>query len=513
MSKCFDCGNVTRSGETYCLECRWERRQRAAEASERSSSTTQEAIAVEPPQQKIRGKGVYDPPPAKATKNLKVMLWVFAALVAIGGTAGIFAQNLPADLSASEPPTEQIEEDLSAMFFDANTVPLFVGRTAESAVLMMRDRFGEQFWDIKNKVTREGISTFYDSDRDLEKLEGLFVCSQSMAPGADIPDYAFGYLKIEVSDGCANQDVSFAMGPAAELLGRYVPAKLEQSCYDPENCDLESMDGIVIGFAEEGFQAYKTVIVETGLGVMEAELALITLPGEWCESTESQNEEFRSQAIAERDKMLPPGTLVRLVSAEGLYGKGRFIHRLSPTGAFPDGDPPTFSVNERLVSTGYWIPDDDAGSHDWEHLYTYRKGLPKAVWKAADYASEEGQLAQYRKRILKAANLSFMTPNETLATCLDEKRSVVVALQEEDEEERRRAAAAVNKRASDIEAIWRSVFCADGGAADYPERCKNYNPAVDDKVGAGSGGGGSNCTWVNGHMRNGSSVRGHWRCG
>jgi hypothetical protein len=332
-----------------------------------------------------------------------------------------------------------------------------------------------------------------------------------MAPGADIPDYAFGYLKIEVSDDCANQDISFAMGPAAEMLGRYVPAKLEQSCYDPERCDLKSMDGIVRGFAEEGFQAYKTLIVETGLGVMEVELALITLPDEWCESSESQGDAFRSQAIAERDRMLPPGTLVRLVATEGLYGNKRFVHRLSTSGVFPDGEPPTFSINERLVSTGYWIPDDDAGSHDWERLYTYRKGLPKAVWKKADYASEEGDLAGYRKRILKAANLSFMKPNDTLATCLNEKQSAVVALQEEDEEERRRSAAAVSKRASDIEAVWRSVFCSDGGAADFPERCKNYNPAVDDKVGAG--GGGSNCTWVRGHTRNGSSVRGHFRCG
>lgn len=513
MSKCFDCGKATRSGETYCLECRWDRRQRAAEASERSTIKSQQAAAQEPPQQKVLGNGVYGAPPTEAAKSSKAMLWVFAALAAIGGIAGVFAQNIPADLSASQPPADQMEKPLTAMFFDASTVPLFVGRTAESAVVLMRDRFDEQFWDIKNIGTQEDMSTFYNRDRDLEKLEGLYVCSQSMAPGADIPDYAFGYLKIEVSNDCANQDVSFAMGPAAEMLGLYVPAKLEQSCYDPERCDLISMDGIVLGFAEEGFRAYKTLIVETGLGVMEVELALITLPDEWCESSESQGDAFRSQAIAERDRMLPPGTLVRLVATEGLYGNKRFVHRLSTAGAFPDGEPPTFSINERFVSTGYWIPDDDAGSHDWERLYTYRKGLPKAVWKADDYASDEGDLPAYRKRILKAANLSFMKPNDTLATCLDEKQSVVVALQEEDEDERRRAAAAAGKRASDIEAVWRSVFCADGGAADFPERCKNYNPAVDDKVGAGSGGGGSNCTWVRGHTRNGSSVRGHFRCG
>ncbi len=424
----------------------------------------------------------------------------------------LFIGFLTGGVASSQNSEVEDQPALEATYYDATTVPFFVGRTAESSVVLMRDRFDEQFSDIKNLDTEKDMSTYYRDNGDLNDLDGLFVCSQSMAPGANVPDYAFMNIDIEVSSNCANKEVTFAMGPAAVELGRFVPVSIAGACDRTDYCDLPEMDGIVVGFAEEGFRSHKTVLVQTGLGVMEVELALIDLMDEWCESDDAESVTIREKAIEERNLLLPIGSYVRLVLTKGLYGNERFVHRLSNDGLLTDGEIPNYSVNEMLVSSGYWLPDSDAGSHAWKSIYSTDSGIKDATWQPSTYNSEDAAFVAYQKRILRAANLEFADPNPILATCLVEKEKEIVALYKEEEDDRRRSAAAAKKRASDIEAVWRSVFCSDGGAADYPERCKSYNPAVDDKVGAGSGGG-SNCTWVNAHTRNGSSVRGHWRCG
>jgi hypothetical protein len=425
---------------------------------------------------------------------------------------------------------------LEATFYDANTVPFFVGRTAASAAIMLRDRFDESFDNITNVDTAEKVLTYFPDNRNLEDLEGLFVCKQSIAPGADVPDFAFMYISIEVSESCANKKVSFAMGSAAKEIGQFIPKTFEKTCYRPDasECDLPLMDGVVVGFPEEGIRSYKSVLVETGMGVMEVQLALIDLSDEWCDVDGTEGQSTRQRAISERNSLLPIGSFVRLAAPDGLYGNSRFVHRLTPKGTFPDGQPPSSSVNELLVASGYWIPDGDAGTHAWERLFSFSKGLKNAVWKPSNEHLDDSSLKEYRKRILKAANLEFAKPNPILATCLQSKESQVLAIYSEEDDKKRSAYSSVKKE-SQYWAIWRSVFCPDGGAKNYPQRCKGYNSTIEDDPGMGSGdglepeggpssdgestsggglvsGGGSNCTWVNAYTRNGSSVRGHWRC-
>ena len=426
---------------------------------------------------------------------------------------------------------------LEATFYDAGTIPFFVGRTAESSAVLMRDRFDEQFDTIRNADTDKEILTYFRDDGDLNDLEGLFVCSQSMAPGADVPEYAFRYINIEVSKNCGNKKVSFAMGAAAKEIGQFVPLPFDKVCYtsDASECDVPQMDGVVIGFPQEGFSAHKSVLVETGMGVLEVELALIDLSDDWCDATDSESKAIRERAIQERNSLLSVGSFVRLIRTDGLYGNERFVHHISSAGTFPSGKPPSFSVNELLVSSGYWIPDDDAGNHDWESLYSFSKGLKNAVWQPSTSSGDDKSFTAYQKRILKAANLAFAKPNPILATCLQSKESQVLAIYSEEDKKRRSAYSGVKKE-SEYWAIWRSVFCPDGGAEQYPQRCKNYTSEVGEGTGMESGGGwesgegsnsdsgssssggsvsggGSKCTWVNGYKRNGSYVRAHWRCG
>ena len=427
---------------------------------------------------------------------------------------------------------------VEATFYDTNTIPFFVGRTAASSAIMMRDEYDQDFYSIKNIDTSEEIYTFFDDNSDLEKLDGLYVCTQSMAPGADVPESAFMYIVIEISKDCANKKVPFAMGPAAKEIGQYVPVSLNRSCYSrfASECNVPQMDGVVIGFPDEGWTAYKSVLVATGMGVMEVELALIGLSDEWCGADDSESQDIREKAVKEKIRMLTPGSFVRIVNTDALSAANkRFVHRLTPEGQFLDGQPPSLSVNELLVSSGFWIPDEVAGSHAWERLGWFTKGLKNAVWQPDEIFSDDVSLSAYRKRILKAANLEFAKPNPILANCLQSKESQVLAIYSEEDEKRRSAYSAVKKE-SQYWAIWRSVFCSDGGAKNYPQRCKGFNSTVEEDLGAvpgggfepegGSGsdggstsgggsvsGGGSNCTWVNAYTRNGSSVRGHWRCG
>lgn len=490
MNKCLDCGEPAKDDEKFCVKCRWAKRNRKSEKPMARSSAGSK---------RYRSKAGW------------ITLAAFLFVMFLSSIASSF-NSLNSSTSSSSSGQDGEQAQLEATFYDANTIPLFVGATAKSAAVMMRDKFDQQFFTIDNVDTERELSTYFRDNGDLDDLDGLFVCSQSIAPGADVEERGFGYIKIEVSEKCANKIVTFAMGPAAEALGRFVPTALESACYEPNNCDLPNLDGVVAGFTEDGYKSHKTVLVETGVGVMEVELALIDLADDWCESDETETQTIREQALQARNELLPIGSFVRLVLTDGLYGNERFVHRLSTNGTFTDGLPPIFSVNEQLVASGHWIPDDDAGSHEWKSIYSSSQKLKNATWQPSSYTSDDESFISYQKRILRAANLSFTDPNPILATCLKAKEKQILAIYEEEEDDRRRSAAAAKKRASDIEAVWRSVFCSDGGSEDYPQRCKNYNPAVDDKVGAGSGGG-SNCTWVNSHTRNGSSVRGHWRCG
>lgn len=455
----------------------------------------------------------------KLTSSTKKGLVIFASfvvgLIVVGQVANsILPTNGSASSSEQTVANQEIQEEIKteAVFFDLETIPLFTGYSAQSAAVLMRESFNESFSSIDNLDTGEDLRTRFSRDRHLDELEGLFVCSQNYAPGADPSETAFSRLRIEVSSACAGEKPDIALGQAARDLDMPSFTPIGGECYQAKRCDIEEMDGIFLGFDGEGYRGHKTGRVLTAIGELEIELAFVDLSSEWCEADDS----MKIAAISARDEILTEGDFVRLKGAEDLYGDRRIVHRLDVQGSLIDGSPPKNSVNELLVKTGYWVPSDDAGDHPWENVGYFQEEMINASWSTEKIENPEKEMSLYRNRILEAADESFSKPNAQLATCLEEKNDAVVVLIADKEEELAEESRERNARASDVEAVWRSVFCPTM-SEKYPERCASYNPEVDDKVGTGSGGSGgssigSNCTWVDGHYRGGSFVSGHWRC-
>ena len=452
---------------------------------------------------------------SQAKKGLYISASIVFGLFLIGQIISLampssIAQNTQLQSEqVSNPQPEVIRTD--AIFYDSQTVPFFTGYSASSAVVIMRDEFDERFWSIENLDTGRDISTYYSRDKDLEDLEGLFVCSQNYAPGIDPSSTGFQRLKIEISSDCSGETPRLAFGPAAEQMSLPVFQGINGECYQTDRCDVNEMDGIFLGFDDEGYLGHKTGRVLTGLGEMEIELAFVDLSSEWCKADES----MMVAAISARDEILREGDYVRLKGAEDLYGNRRMVHRLDQEGRPIDGAPPENSVNELLVKTGLWVPDDKAGEHPWENTRFFDKEMINPSWSNEKVGNSQNEIGIYINLILDAANDTFSDPVPELATCLDDKDDAVALLISEEEDQLEEESRERRNRADDVEAVWRSVFCPSF-SEKYPERCSTYNPEVDDKVGVGGGdsigGVGSNCTWVDGHYRGGSYVRGHVRC-
>lgn len=487
MDRCASCGSPSSFGELYCSKCA----NNSAPVSggwNDSSKPLVDPFPGEPLQ-------IQAPSSSRAfgasTLGRKALIGVGAAAfaglafvaVVAGGIASLFAGGSSDQASGAGVPvgSAEVQQSLDSVYFGPGIVPLFTGRTAESAEIIMRDQFDERFDEVKNLDTESKMTTFYDDARDLRELEGLFVCSQSVAPGADVSEFAFGYLDIEVSASCANSEIPFAMGPAAELLGRYVPAGFNNECYRIDSCDLNEIDGVIIEFLDEEYLGHKRALVLTGLGETEVELAMVDIAQEWCDANAEEGDPIWVAAIAERDRLLPTGSIIRMRGADDLYGDRRFVHRVSTDGQLTDGEPPVNSVNELLVATGYWVPDDDAGEHPWKNVSYFQKEMNEPTWVAEEPYSDTDQTITYRERIIAAANGSFAAPNPLLATCLQEKEdSVVILIAEEKREEE--------------------------------ENRRLEQERLDRQAELDESGGGANCTWVNGYYRGNSFVRGHWRC-
>lgn len=492
MNKCFSCGQPISAGQVYCPECSWNPGGKTESWPPTSTSSQSDPFSpdYESPQwdsiEKRNGTGAGDND--KLKQRLIAGAGAFAGLILVSGVVGgiatllsneTVARNSSVDVASA--PASQSVQSRDAVYFGPGIVPLFTGRTAESAAIVMRDKIEERFDQIENLDTGSRLTTFFNDERDLRELKGLFVCSQSIAPGADVSEFAFMYIDIEVSTNCADEDVPFAMGPAAELLGRYVPAGFNNECHRIDSCGLNEIDGQIIKFLDEGYRGHKRALVLTGLGETEVELAMIDITTQWCDANASHGGSFWTAAIAERDSLLPVGSIIRMIGADDLYGDRRFVHRVSTDGRLVDGESPANSVNELLVATGFWVPDDDAGDHPWENVSYYQVDLAQAAWVAEEPYSDSEQTITYRDRIIAAANNSFSSPNPFLAGCLEEKQDSVVLLiaeEEREEEENRRL---------------------------EQERLER-------QAEADRSGGGTNCTWVNAHYRGNSYVRGHWRC-
>ena len=467
------------------------------------------------------------------TKVAGSALAVIVGITVVGQIAEAFRDSadsqIASQVNSAGSETEPVMTT-QAIYFDQKHVPLFVGKTAGSAAKMLRDYYEEWFDEIRIVESREKLSTYFRRDSDLDELAGYYVCSQSIAPGSDPHERAFGNIKLEVSLSCADRQPDFAMGPAARLLGRYVPPSLGNDCTFFDYCEVEALDGVIIGFKDEDSNGYRTADLQTGLGRVEVKLAMIDLASRWCDIDDQFDAALRVAAIEARDNFLPAGTHVRLLGSGFLGDYERMFHRIADDGSYLDGEPEANSVNELLVASGTWVPSRYTASHPCENTSYFETDMLDATWVVVDAGDLNPQELAYRTLIAEAAQDAIESPAGLFSTCTQSKEESVVALireEEEEKEEEERRRVALLKSSSDDDGVWTLDDCDGDRYYEHPQLCDGGDRLVREALAGGgssgsSGGGsgssfgssgGSNCTYVDPYTRkDGTRVRGHTRC-
>ena len=431
----------------------------------------------------------------------------------MGSTYSSSSDPLSTATNADSVPGLAADDPLNPEFvptFGSDQVPWLVGKNAKMAVEAFVSVYESGIEKVINLDTGEKLRrvNFDYSQSELKEYEGLFVCSQSVAPGADPSSFKWDYFEIEVSATCSGKQPEFLMGGAAKLAGQWVPAPL-LGAYDEGDASL--VEGVFVGYSDD-YDGHKKIVVKTGFGEITAEFAFIDIAYDWC-APDFESEKLRQLAIEARDALFVEGMNLRLVKPEYLYGDSWFIHRLDEQGMPIDGEPPVGSVSELLVSTGYWVPDDYnviLRSKD------YGQSIDTRSWKTRGAGYWEDDLVQYAKLIAKAANEAKKDPNKQLSACLAAKQDRV--------NKYNNTWGASN---SDSDKDRRNTVIVGGGKSKDKKnksKAEEYDYLLDDEYweqryrdlgdSYDSGGSfGTNCTWVNGYTRkDGTRVSGHRRC-
>jgi hypothetical protein len=462
----------------------------------------------------------------------KYYLIAFAAIILL---AGILAPRVD---NAGDASTTSDSGDIlvTPSFFGKEFMPNFVGSSLKDSVMLLEAEYEAEFEKIQNIDTAESLKTYFYDDEDIREVEGLFVCSQNVAPGADPADYVIlYYLEIEVSESCAGKVADFHMGPSAKALGVWSPLPLNGACDEElKNCEeTVEVDGVFLRFLdEESWKGHKTALVKTGVGEVEAELAWIEPATEWCGLNAVQNDDLFAGAMWSRDQILQEGQKVRLIRTTSLSDGLWFFHRLSEDGALSDGQIPELSVNEQLVSTGYWIPEAFELEHKYEDYY---QPISQRSWVVRDtyLNGDDPILLTYGERLTTAANLAFGEPNVVLASCIQDQQDQLETYasygnSDDDDDSRNYVRNTNSGESAESDGSW-TLNCEGEAYYEFPQLCDGgerlmaeFNDGVGplyngtgkySGVGKTREGGGSNCTWVDGYTRkNGTRVSGYPRC-
>jgi hypothetical protein len=232
-----------------------------------------------------------------------------------------------------------------------------------------------------------------------------------------------------------------------------------------EALDNFNLDGWVVGFGDE-YQPEQVTLL-TLYGEVTVSLAKIEPLDSWCNSEKTDDDALILAAMDARNALLPLESPVRVVLAAGVQHADAYLHRLTPAGLLADGEAPSNSVNEQLVKSGTWLPDN---------LFTEESSTTvapaKRTWKPSNFAADAtAEEIAYFKLLLAAANNQRKAPTNQMEDCL--------------------AAA---------ESYWIKV--------ELPYLNSNIDGST---AGGSSGGVNVGRCWVNPYIRNGHWVRGYYR--
>lgn len=142
-------------------------------------------------------------------------------------------------------------------------------------------------------------------------------------------------------------------------------------------------------------------------------LALITT---WEVSCIDANGVDRAEALRIKEKLLPVGTTVQVIRSAGSevdrFDLDGFIHKFDPI----ESSVSLTSVNEELVTSGYWVPDTP-----WSNSHS----IGNAYSDVRIYTANSGALfteveARYAPRLIESANAARYVGNGGQADCLQQ---------------------------------------------------------------------------------------------
>jgi hypothetical protein len=419
--------------------------------------------------------------------------------------------------------------------FGAKYVSNFVGEEAGYAAWSQANVLNTWFSSIYNLDTERELSVIHAADGDFSTLDGLFVCSQSIAPGADATLDAKKSLSITVSSECNGRKADFLMGPAAEQAGRsWIPAALNGCFLENKalvNCPV--IDGHIRGFLDEEEGGYKTALVETALGTIAVELAWIDIATKFCPKYGEQ-ENLRAKAISHRDLFLPFGERVRLVFPEPEQMAALFYPIDDIVEGEGKNDVGDYSANHALVSQGAWVPTADAASFA---AADESSTIASRTWTSLPSTEFYPAFHAWAERLAGMANFGLENAEDNVLGCVnsEQKDALLVAEKAEKEEKDRRDRDRLllvkptqpNNKDNSENDSW-TLDCEGDAYYEWPQLCDRGERLVREALagegpygswgnssggssGGSGAGSGSSCHYVNGYIRNGKSVRGYWR--
>lgn len=294
-------------------------------------------------------------------------------------------------------------------------VPQFVGMNLE---------------DARKEADRLGLNLRTTDERDNRQIwfaPNWTVVWQEDVPGSDERDGKWIELLVLKHDEVDNEALT---------------ATLAEDFHHDE----KMFTGRITGFAlnEDGFPA---VLVDS---------ALVTLDLVQPLTPSCEGDEY-SAAQKKLEEQLPVGQRVLVVMSDK-YELNGFIHVLSETSNDPAVAPPADSVNEILVSTGWWVPDSMAGGVGVTGYGP--ETLAFEAYEPLSYPAESPRVV-YAPRIADAGNEATAAYTGTVGECLraaETERDADVASWEkfQRESEQRIAEAELRLREN------RYTYCRDG---------------------------------------------------
>lgn len=354
---------------------------------------------------------------------------ISAALVNYTPTAGA---NLaaPPTTPAQEAPAAETVEPESASAAEPAVIREYWPMTADVRIPQF---VGMNLADAREKAHRMRLHLREKDDRN---ERGVWMASnwtvvwQDTAPGSD--EREGSYIEVRV------------------LKHDEVGSRVADAFGNDAHHDERMFTGRITGYGREIAMEVRTVMVDAA----PVELDLVQPLAPNCGSP---LELGYDAPLAELKKQLPIGQRVLVVMSERHHTEG-FIHVLSETSNDPTVAPPADSVNERLVRTGWWVPDpmDVKGgvgvTGTGNDAVAYEPYVPRS--------GTESQAAAYVPHIVTAGNEAVNNYIGTVGDCrrtAEADRDAYVASWHESQREWERLRIESERRANS-----QQYYCRDG---------------------------------------------------